>query len=45
MVMQCPAERAIPASASRKSASVILPAFTSSPKRQTSVPEPTSRPL
>ncbi len=45
MVMQWPARARHAGLGVMKSASVISPAFTSSPNCQTSVPEPTSRPL
>ena len=44
MVMQCPAERDWPASASMKSSTLISPLFTCSESCQTAVPEPMSRP-
>ena len=44
MVMQWPAERLMQLSASRNSCSVILPAFTASLNRQTTVPEPMASP-
>jgi hypothetical protein len=44
MTMQWPGERDMPASASRKSSRLIVPALTSSANRQTSVPEPMSCP-
>ena len=40
IVMQCPLERCMQVSASRKSSALIRPARTSSEKRQTSVPDP-----
>ncbi len=44
MTLQWPTERDMQASASMKSSRLISPALTSSAKRQTSVPEPMSRP-
>jgi hypothetical protein len=44
MVLQTPAERLMPLSALMKSSRLISPARTASEKRQTSVPEPMSRP-
>ena len=44
MTMQCPAERDMHASASLNSRRLIVPARTSSLKRQTSVPDPMSSP-
>ena len=44
IVLQCPLLRIIPDSDLRKSAWVISPARTSSPKRHTSVPQPSAAP-
>ncbi len=44
MVLQWPAERDIPLSASRKACGEITPARASSDRRHTSVPEPSTRP-
>ncbi len=44
MVIQCPAERDMHASASVKSCGLRVPAFSSSSKRHTAVPEPISWP-